>query len=1016
MPAHRYHAADPYTLERLVADDIAAALWLRGALVRHVGGGNNPDIVVEGPGFNIVVEVAKRVGASAASEFSSIREHRDTVEDDTARPTHLLFTCLRTPARIITDMRAWNEARERDGRPGRMLFLNLEALDLVLRRLHESPDALYPLDRWPDWFAGWRDVGDDAVALERLHATVLAEDTTLGETLAAMVERRTQAEQERLRKDIQKLENVLRQTHVTGNDAMKTLVYVMFAKLYEEKHESDTRPNRFTVAGFPRYREGLPPAIKRDWANRTLHYLLGEDINADPEIETTGVLRGLALSDRLTDRFVQDKLLPVLERYRFRGTHVDALGAVFEAVARRGEKDVRIGQFFTPEPIVHFAVDLVDPSPTETVLDPAGGTARFLTTAMEHMIARADRVAHTPREDVIRGIKRQQMLGTEIDPWVVTIAKMNMYIHEDGKSTIEHQNGLVLADVPVFTPFGAAGPLPPLDGLVDACLTNPPLGLVDFREAGEAILRSHPEIIPGLIPHLAGELNEAIRLAQAETPLATADAAARRRGTRRIEDAQKRLRRRATDAWVRRRLPVVPGYWVEERQIAAWDAQIRVHNEAIREAIRGNDARAERAATRRREELERRRLRAQERLARGEGTWEVEADALKGGALFLAAIHAYLKPLRDPSAVAEWQGGRLGIVVDEAILNTPDYAATRAFVREHYYVKAVVSFGRDAFWYQARTTAKTSLLYLVRKRETRFRQREPIFFAHVERIGLTRTGQPDASDLPATLAAYRAVEAAITASYGGPARASFDEGAARRAVAALTLPETVQVRWQTDVPDGEPGARLDYAAEAARQIRAALPSTTRTLGDYVRNAVREPPEDPDGIYAFATVDRNTGAVSVGERTPTSYEPRDLRLPQVGDILASGIDLVHGAVGYVREDPEGAVVSKEYYTLELRPERSGEADARYLALLLRTPKARQMVAGDVTGTSNRTRVESPEALLRMPLPPLPPLADQVAAAQAVDDALDAARRASEAIDATLDATDAAWTAEHSGRAT
>ncbi len=51
----------------------------------------------------------------------------------------------------------------------------------------------------------------------------------------------------------------------------------------------------------------------------------------------------------LADDFVLRQVIPVFEKYSFADASIDAIGAVFEALARRAEKDNRIGQFFTPE-------------------------------------------------------------------------------------------------------------------------------------------------------------------------------------------------------------------------------------------------------------------------------------------------------------------------------------------------------------------------------------------------------------------------------------------------------------------------------------------------------------------------------------------------------------------------------------------------------------------------------------------------------------------------------------------
>lgn len=554
MPRSQYLHLDPIPLERKVAEDLEAALHPRGAHVTHDGRAGRPDIVVDMGRFAVIVEVAKRSGADAASEYPSLVDHRTLTERELGKPTHVLFTCLKTPARLVRLMNVENNRRQSEGLAGRFLFLNLEAMELVLRRLAETAAARYPNDRWAEWFDAWQQIGDDTVALDQLRHLVLAEDAELREQVEPLILRRAQVEQERLRKDIRKLEDTLRQSSVVKQDAQRALVYIVFVKLYEEKREAEGETNRFTETGFVEYRNGLSRGARRTYADRTLHYLIEEEIAVDPDVQAAGILDGVQISSRINDRFIEDKVLPVLDRYRFRGTHIDALGAVFEAIARRAEKDVRIGQFFTPEPIVRFAVEVTRPLPTEVVLDPASGTGRFLTLSMDRMVAHADEVPGVPREQVVRRIHTEQLLGTDSDAWIVTIAKMNMYIHGDGKSNIRHENGLFLADVSTFTRprgrNGATTPIPPLEGTVDVCLTNPPLGAMSYRTYAEDLLRNQPDLY--------------------DSP----------------------------DAWLRARLPLLPGEYREERQVRDADARIREWDDRMRAAIVAGDGRAERDARR----------------------------------------------------------------------------------------------------------------------------------------------------------------------------------------------------------------------------------------------------------------------------------------------------------------------------------------------------------------------------------------------------------------------------------
>lgn len=947
----RYRATDSVAeLTRIIADDLRDALVRRGAKVSRPHGEGQPDFVVDMGDFCIALEVEKRSGKDAASRYLDIVEHRARVERELGKPAHLLFSCISTPKQIVRRMAHDNLCADRAGSAGRFLFLSLDKLDAVLHRLGRTPSDLYRNERWKEWLAGWREIGGDAASLERLSARVLSEDDEFSDRVETEVRIRAQAEQERLRRDVRKLEDVLRLSNVTGPDAMRSLIYLMFVKLFEEKRELHALANRFTVDGFAEYRSGIPELDRRgEFDGRTLHHLLEKEIKADQEIRSTGMLNSVTLSPRLTDGLIQGKILPVLDDYHFRGTRLDALGAVFEAVARRAEKDTRIGQFFTPEPIVRFVVNVVRPEPTEVVLDPAAGTGRFLSLSMERMVARAGEVSRVKRDEVIRAIRQERLLGCDTDDWVVTIARMNLYIQGDGKSQIQAENGLFLADAPVF---GGE----PLREAVDVCVTNPPLGAMSYGHYAADLFRRYP----GPYAH--------------------------------------------PSEWLRARLPVLPGEDVELRHEREADAKILRWKAREREAVVSGDARAEAHARRFLAQAEKARTEAIERRAGGKGQYVVRGDSAKGGALFLAAIRDYLKPVRNPAERPEWRGGRLGIIVDEAILNTPEYAETRRFIRARYFVKAVFSFHRDAFWYQARTTAKTSLLYMVRKEDDRVAQQEPVFYAHVNRIGFTRTGKDGPTDLPRTLRAYREFEEAVKGSYRDD---WFDVAAARAAVARVDLTPESFVQWPEEDAGG---ARMDYAAEAARQLRAGLPADLPVLGDFVTLEVRNPPEDPSGIYAFATVDRTTGEVRDARTESTAYPPSDLREIRTGDIVVSGIDLVNGAVGYAYRDVSGRVVSKEFYTLALKPECAGEVDPRFLALLLRTRHAREMVEGSVTGTSNRTRIESASALLNLPLPPLPAPEAQRAMVAEVERALKARRNARVALARALDAANSHWAAE------
>jgi type I restriction-modification system DNA methylase subunit len=122
----------------------------------------------------------------------------------------------------------------------------------------------------------------------------------------------------------------------------------------------------------------------------------------------------------------------------------------------------------------------------------------------------------------------------------------------------------------------------------------------------------------------------------------------------------------------------------------------------------------------------------------GKITIGITGNQMKGGAQFVNAIYHYLKPVRDPNlnALLEWKGGKMLIILDEAILNTDNYTNVRKFIRDHFYIKAIISLTRDTFVPVSRTTTKTSILYAIKKDDLTAKQIEPIFYAHAEKVGV----------------------------------------------------------------------------------------------------------------------------------------------------------------------------------------------------------------------------------------------------------------------------------------
>jgi type I restriction enzyme M protein len=91
----------------------------------------------------------------------------------------------------------------------------------------------------------------------------------------------------------------------------------------------------------------------------------------------------------------------------FEYDHSERLGDAFEYLLSVLGSQGEAGQFRTPRHIIDFIVAIVDPKKTETVLDPACGTAGFLISAYKHIL----RANTNPTRK--RGAEETRKRGTE---------------------------------------------------------------------------------------------------------------------------------------------------------------------------------------------------------------------------------------------------------------------------------------------------------------------------------------------------------------------------------------------------------------------------------------------------------------------------------------------------------------------------------------------------------------------------------------------------------------------------
>ena len=115
----------------------------------------------------------------------------------------------------------------------------------------------------------------------------------------------------------------------------------------------------------------------------------------------------------------------------------DYIGRFYgEFMSYSGGDGQSLGIVLTPKHITELFCDLVELKPTDSVFDPCCGTAGFLISAMHNMLQKTDK----PEQQ--RKIRKDQLHGLELQPYMFTIATTNMILRGDGKSNLEQEDFL----------------------------------------------------------------------------------------------------------------------------------------------------------------------------------------------------------------------------------------------------------------------------------------------------------------------------------------------------------------------------------------------------------------------------------------------------------------------------------------------------------------------------------------------------------------------------------------------
>lgn len=315
-------------------------------------------------------------------------------------------------------------------------------------------------------------------------------------------------------------------------------------------------------------------------------------------------------------------------------------------------------------------------------------------------------------------------------------------------------------------------------------------------------------------------------------------------------------------------------------------------------------------------------------------------------------------------------GGRIAIVVIDGILDNVSDAYVRNYLKQHAYVRGVVSLNKETFeGYGAK--AKTSILFLEKKPKPDDGAQRPVFMGLVKNTGYAPNGDPIAgNELPDVLLDWTAFQ---RGEYDANARHGdtwiVDELGDRLdakfyATGADILASDVEGARE------EIGDLLDETRKGLRALNKILDGsiadvtyTTARIGDLLEEVQEKDKLNPDTVYTLLGVKwHGLGTFIREEKLGRDIKGKTRYKARQGRLIYNRLFAYRGSFAVVPAEHDGCHVSNEFPTFQARDDVDEPGLLiRYLVHCLNSPQYLARVDALSTGSTKQSRNRFNQAL-------------------------------------------------------
>ena len=201
-----------------------------------------------------------------------------------------------------------------------------------------------------------------------------------------------------------------------------------------------------------------------------------KEVDYEAIFEPHPILDNIPFSKKLA--YALNEFIEELGTYNLAKIRSDVLGRVYEELIPKDERH-RLGQYYTPPPIVELITEMCITSPNNRVLDPACGSGGFLVKAYHKLKDLKRKENPFADENRLHEEILNQLYGIDINPFPAMLSSINLAIR-NLRVPSRHIN-IVVSDF--FKVKPSTGIIPQ----VDVVVTNPPYTRQEEMEYKEQI-------------------------------------------------------------------------------------------------------------------------------------------------------------------------------------------------------------------------------------------------------------------------------------------------------------------------------------------------------------------------------------------------------------------------------------------------------------------------------------------------------------------------------------------------